>query len=502
MLHERPLFTIHGQNFSLLPRHYPHPGSRHDIRASVALDRLAAMSAPRRAGRGPAAAAGPHTSGGRALPAEWQPPSPVRDWFFAMVRGETRSPWSCRRPCSTSRRGVPGRAGRRRLAPRHLRRPTALGAGRLPRRCRRPAGRRADPVHRRCPGSPPTTCWCARRRPTWRSPFCPGRSRRRSARHQPVTEPSDPAASRDRRRTAPGPDGRSSSSSSRRASGADVAPSEARPLCHRGRRWRRRGVAAAAAAAHAGSLVVRSRQADVVVLAALAVAIAVLAAVTAARRQPRIASRAESTSAWRVVDVRARTCVTLIPGDGTGPELAEATRRVLEARPAPSDRRSTGTCRKPASTSWRRPALRSRNRRSTRSDATASPSRGRSPRRSAPASARSTSRCATSSTSTPACARASPTPASALALRQRRRRHRPREHRGPLRRHRVRRAHDEADEVIDYLNGLQDKQIREGSGISIKPMSEFGSERIIRYAFEYARNNGRKRVHCVTSPTS
>ena len=55
-----------------------------------------------------------------------------------------------------------------------------------------------------------------------------------------------------------------------------------------------------------------------------------------------------------------------------------------------------------------------------------------------------------------------------------------------------------AEQVIDYLNGLQDKQIRSGSGISIKPMSEFGSERIIRYAFEYARNNGRKRVHCVT----
>jgi isocitrate dehydrogenase (NAD+) len=29
-------------------------------------------------------------------------------------------------------------------------------------------------------------------------------------------------------------------------------------------------------------------------------------------------------------------------------------------------------------------------------------------------------------------------------------------------------------------------------------MSEFGSERIIRYAFDYARDNGRKRVHCVT----
>ncbi|HWC35010.1 MAG TPA: isocitrate/isopropylmalate dehydrogenase family protein [Mycobacteriales bacterium] len=55
-----------------------------------------------------------------------------------------------------------------------------------------------------------------------------------------------------------------------------------------------------------------------------------------------------------------------------------------------------------------------------------------------------------------------------------------------------------ADKVIDYLNGLQDKQIRAGSGLSIKPMSEFGSERIIRYAFDYARSNGRKRVHCVT----
>jgi isocitrate dehydrogenase (NAD+) len=56
----------------------------------------------------------------------------------------------------------------------------------------------------------------------------------------------------------------------------------------------------------------------------------------------------------------------------------------------------------------------------------------------------------------------------------------------------------DAKAVIEYLNGLQDKKIREGSGLSIKPMSEFGSERIIRYAFEYARDNGRKRVHCIT----
>jgi isocitrate dehydrogenase (NAD+) len=57
---------------------------------------------------------------------------------------------------------------------------------------------------------------------------------------------------------------------------------------------------------------------------------------------------------------------------------------------------------------------------------------------------------------------------------------------------------DEAKRVIEFLNGLQDKKIREHSGISIKPISEFGSERIIRYAFNYARDNGRKRVHCVT----
>jgi isocitrate dehydrogenase (NAD+) len=57
---------------------------------------------------------------------------------------------------------------------------------------------------------------------------------------------------------------------------------------------------------------------------------------------------------------------------------------------------------------------------------------------------------------------------------------------------------DEADRVIGFLNTLQKKQIRPHSGISIKPMSEFGAERIIRYAFDYARDNGRKRVHCVT----
>jgi isocitrate dehydrogenase (NAD+) len=48
------------------------------------------------------------------------------------------------------------------------------------------------------------------------------------------------------------------------------------------------------------------------------------------------------------------------------------------------------------------------------------------------------------------------------------------------------------------LNGLQKKQIRAGSGISIKPISHEGSERIIRFGFDYARTHGRKRVSCIT----
>jgi isocitrate dehydrogenase (NAD+) len=56
----------------------------------------------------------------------------------------------------------------------------------------------------------------------------------------------------------------------------------------------------------------------------------------------------------------------------------------------------------------------------------------------------------------------------------------------------------EAERVIAELNGLQSKQIAPGSGISVKPISRAASERIIRFAFEYAREHGRKRVSCVT----
>jgi isocitrate dehydrogenase (NAD+) len=56
----------------------------------------------------------------------------------------------------------------------------------------------------------------------------------------------------------------------------------------------------------------------------------------------------------------------------------------------------------------------------------------------------------------------------------------------------------QAEQVIEMLNGLQEKQIRHGSGISIKPISREGSEKIITYAFEYARAHDRRRVSCVT----
>jgi isocitrate dehydrogenase (NAD+) len=57
---------------------------------------------------------------------------------------------------------------------------------------------------------------------------------------------------------------------------------------------------------------------------------------------------------------------------------------------------------------------------------------------------------------------------------------------------------EQAEQVISLLNGLQAKQIASGSGLSIKPISRAATERICRYAFEYARAHGRRRVSCVT----
>jgi isocitrate dehydrogenase (NAD+) len=57
---------------------------------------------------------------------------------------------------------------------------------------------------------------------------------------------------------------------------------------------------------------------------------------------------------------------------------------------------------------------------------------------------------------------------------------------------------EQAEHVNGTQNGLQAKQIASGSGISVKPISAAGSERIIRFAFEYARENGRREVAGVT----
>ena len=55
-----------------------------------------------------------------------------------------------------------------------------------------------------------------------------------------------------------------------------------------------------------------------------------------------------------------------------------------------------------------------------------------------------------------------------------------------------------AQELIATLGRLQPKQISPKSGISVKPMSPEASERIIRFAFDYARAQGRRAVHGIT----
>ena len=52
-------------------------------------------------------------------------------------------------------------------------------------------------------------------------------------------------------------------------------------------------------------------------------------------------------------------------------------------------------------------------------------------------------------------------------------------------------------ELIDDIARLGGKRIRPDSGISIKPISVTNTERIVRFAFEYARANGRKKVTSV-----
>ena len=78
------------------------------------------------------------------------------------------------------------------------------------------------------------------------------------------------------------------------------------------------------------------------------------------------------------------------------------------------------------------------------------------------------------------------------------RRHLPREHRGRLRRHRVgARARRRPRSSSSSSTREMGKRIRPDSGIGIKPISEFGTKRLVRMAIQYAIDNKRKTVTLV-----
>ncbi len=56
------------------------------------------------------------------------------------------------------------------------------------------------------------------------------------------------------------------------------------------------------------------------------------------------------------------------------------------------------------------------------------------------------------------------------------------------------RGTEDNEKLTRFLADELNSPVREGSGISIKPISEFGSERIVESAFEYAEQNGRRKV--------
>jgi isocitrate dehydrogenase (NAD+) len=55
----------------------------------------------------------------------------------------------------------------------------------------------------------------------------------------------------------------------------------------------------------------------------------------------------------------------------------------------------------------------------------------------------------------------------------------------------------DAAHLIEEISGLLKKRIRPDSGLSIKPISVSGSERIVQFAFDYARRNNRRKVTAV-----
>ena len=56
---------------------------------------------------------------------------------------------------------------------------------------------------------------------------------------------------------------------------------------------------------------------------------------------------------------------------------------------------------------------------------------------------------------------------------------------------------DEAAELLEWLGRRDYPVIRQDSGVSLKPISVTGTRRIVEFAFDYARRNGRRRVTAV-----
>jgi isocitrate dehydrogenase (NAD+) len=56
---------------------------------------------------------------------------------------------------------------------------------------------------------------------------------------------------------------------------------------------------------------------------------------------------------------------------------------------------------------------------------------------------------------------------------------------------------EDADELLNWLAIKGHPSVRRDSGISIKPISETGTRQIVQFAFDYARRNGRRKVTAV-----
>jgi isocitrate dehydrogenase (NAD+) len=59
------------------------------------------------------------------------------------------------------------------------------------------------------------------------------------------------------------------------------------------------------------------------------------------------------------------------------------------------------------------------------------------------------------------------------------------------------RAKDDTKQLIDWINKHSEKKVRDNSGITIKPISVEGTQRVVRFAFDYARKLGRQKVTSV-----